>query len=271
MDFQKIASRTESKYINDSTSCYCVESKKCTVPRCIAIQVHCREYTRETASHAQMRLMHRKEDSSLTGLKPIRFRRVRVSILRIISCHLPIVMIPLSRTKIFGARKSRYICVKLCVRLCGFIQDSVCFIPLLMKPSLSRVEFRPRIRYFRRTIIKSHVKSHAGARIAPAIVFYLCEARGARERRRFAALRRRITSLGSEMNRARDAREGFSSLIPRYVTTIVFQFRYPPTGRKHFYSGDWPARCASASAVTIVASGERARKTAVSGLAALRV
>jgi len=135
--------------------------------KCTAASAHAKpQVTRKWDSCIERRIHHQPDWNRYdSGESEFRYWEL-------FHANLPIVMIPLSQTKIFGARKSRYICVKLCVRLCGFIQDSVCFIPLLMKPSLSRVEFRPRVRYFRRTIIKSHVKSHAGARIAPAIVFF---------------------------------------------------------------------------------------------------
>lgn len=53
-----------------------------------------------------------------------------------------------------------------------------------------------------------------------------------RENGVFSALRRRITSLGSEMNRARDAREGLH-LIPRYIAASRHRLSIPlPTDRQ---------------------------------------
>lgn len=74
--------RIESKRINDSTSCYCVKIKKnplyheASRYKCILPRIH----TREAASHAQMKLMHRETRGFIAdGLKPIRFRWTRVN------------------------------------------------------------------------------------------------------------------------------------------------------------------------------------------------
>lgn len=109
--------------------------------------------------------------------------------------------------------------------------------------------FRPRVHYSPNNYQITRQISRGGAlRVRLRRLRLL---RGRLAERRFAALRRRITSLGGEMNRARDAREGFSGSIPRYVASPPSSFN----SVTHRQAGNIfiPAaglRCASASAVT---------------------